>query len=259
MMRTMLTLERAHTLGLGLARTHTERFIDLVQALDAGDLARPLRRGGWTVGETVTHVESVYLRYAGDRRRADSPQGVAVQNAEDLTRLGDDVGRSVAAMRDTIALLEGLVPSLDPEQQVPFHAGRMTTIAGGLGNLLGELLAHGHDIGTTVGRPFAIPSEDTEILWRYTAPLLAGWLRPEATAFTDRWRFRFPFGDLDATFGEATVAWGPSDAATGGAGAGPDHAIDVEDGATFALTFPYRRIPMSDPALALFAARFYDL
>lgn len=253
MMRTMLTLEQAHTLGLELAHTHTERFVELVRDLDGTQLALPVHGGGWTVGETITHVESVYLRYAGDRRRSDTPQGVGVQNAEDVERLGSDVARSIAAMRETLTFLDAVVPGIEPDQPLPFHAQRATTIAGALGNMVGELLAHGHDIGAAVGTPFTVPSEDTEILWRFTAPLLDGWLRPEAADLTDSWLLRFPFGDLKATLAGGHLDW--EAAADGDA----HHVIEVRDGATLALTFPYRRLPITDPALALLAACFYDL
>ena len=86
------------------------------------------------------------------------------------------------------------------------HEGRPG--AGGWGNLLGELLAHGDDIARATGSPFAIPSADLEILWRFTAPLLQGWIRPETAPLNEEWRLRFPFGDVDAVLDRGVLRVG---------------------------------------------------
>jgi hypothetical protein len=243
----------AQTTGLELVHEHSDRFIAMCRSLDAGELARPVHGGGWTVGDTITHVESVYLRYSRDPRRADTPQGVAVQNADDLERMPVDVERSAATMLDQLAFLDGVVPAVDPATEFPFHARRTTTMAGGMGNLIGELLAHGDDIARATGRSFTIPSAHTEVLWRYTAPLLDGWLRPETVGVADTWRVHFPFGPIDAAFDGGRLHWAVESIAT------PDHEITAADAAEFALAFPYRRRVIADPQLALLASRFYDV
>lgn len=53
---------------------------------------------GWTVGETVTHVQSVYERYARDLRRASTAEAVAGQNSADVGRIGVDPDASVASI-----------------------------------------------------------------------------------------------------------------------------------------------------------------
>jgi uncharacterized protein (TIGR03083 family) len=248
-----LTLESAHVRGFALVQDHTGRFVAYIEGLGDENLGRRITGSDWTVGETIAHLQSVYLRYTTDRRRAPSPQGVAEQNAEDIGTIGVDVAASLASMEEQVGILATLVPHIAPDQRFPFHAGQMTTLAGGWGNLLGELLAHGDDIARATGSPFAIPSRDLEILWRFTAPLLQGWIRPEAAPLNEEWRLRFPFGDIDAVFDRRVLRWGE------GEGSGRGRVLEVDDAAELALAFPYRRRVIEDPALALLATRFYDL
>ena len=248
-----ITLDAAHTQGLALVHTHTRRFVDLVTSLDAAALAAPVPDTVWTAGEVVTHVESVFLRYTVAKERGASPEAVGTLNRSDVEELGVDVARSVATINEQLALLDAVTPAIPPDRTFPFHAGVEITMAGGWGNLLGELLAHGDDVARATGRTFTIPSADTEILWRFTAPVLTGWLRPEASSASDRWRLRFPFGDIDVVFAAGAVHWDAP-----GAGE-PDHVIEVDDAAELALRFPYRRRPIEDAELATFADRFYDV
>jgi uncharacterized protein (TIGR03083 family) len=246
-----MTLAEGHVRGFELVQRHTERFCDFVSALGEDQLALPVPGVDWTVGQTVTHVHSVYERYTSNLRRATSPAEVAVQNDEDIERLGVDVPASVAAMREHVAFLALIVPGVQPEQLFPFHAGMQTTLAGGWGNLIGELLAHGDDISRAVGRPFPIPSADTEVLWRFSAPLLEGWLRDQKAH--DRWLLRFPFGPIGVVFDGSTLRWGSAPVED------PDHEIVIEDAAEFALVFPYRRREPLDEATATLAERFLRL
>lgn len=251
--RRPLTLEDAHTRGYELVRAHTERFLALVTALDGDDLATPVPDSDWTVGEVVTHVHSVVLRFTVDRRRAPTRHDLAAQNAGDVAELGLNVPAAVASIREQLDALATAAARVPPDRQLPFHAGQTVTLAGGWGILLGELLAHGDDLARATGRSFAIPSDDLEILFRFTGPVLQGWLRATAAAHADTWTLRLPFGDVHLAFDRGRLRWGIVDPAPA------DHVIAVRDAADFALTFPYRRRPITDPAVALLAARFHDL
>ncbi len=248
------TLDDAHRNGLSLVRRHVDRLLDLVAGLGPEELDRRIPDGDWTVLDTVAHLQSVVTRYTTDLRRADTPGDVAVQNAEDVARLaGTDVEAAATAIRADLDLLASFVDAIEPDHRFPFHAGQTITMAGGWGNLLGELLAHGDDIARAVGAAFEIPGDDTELLWRHTAPVLAGWLRPEAADVTERWRLRFPFGDLDAHIDRGELRWGDADGAT------PDHELVVPDGAALALVVPYGRRAADDPQVALLASRFLPI
>jgi hypothetical protein len=247
----VMTLAEAHIRGFELVQQHTERFAGYVRGLDEGSLGTQVPGSEWTVGETVAHVQSVYLRYTTDLRRAETPGGVAALNAEDIARLGVDVAAAAATIADQVALLAGLVPHIEADRTFPFHAGRQTTLAGGWGNLLGELLAHGDDIARATGTVFAIPSADTEVLWRFAAPLLEGWLRPEAVEVDDTWLLRFPFGPIGVRFDHGRMSWGAEVES-------PDVVVDIDDAAEWALRFPYRRRD-PDPVTARLLDRFYPL
>lgn len=250
---TVLTLARAHVEGFELARRHTARFVAYAEELSDQAVASTVPGSEWTVGDTIAHLATVYLRYTTDLRRADSPAGVGEQNAEDLARLGADVPAALRIMTEQIATLEAVLAHVRPEQQFPFHAGQQVTLAAGWGNMLGELLAHGDDIARVSGTSYGIPSADLEILWRYTAPALQGWLRPEAARASDTWLLRFPFGDIGVVFAAGELQWGVE------VGSSADFVLDIDDAAELALAFPYRRRPVSDPVLGRLADRFHPV
>ena len=246
-----MTLADAHSLGLELVDRHTRRFLEFVGALTDAEVSQPVPGTDWTAGQTVTHVHSVFERYTTDLRRAASPAGVGVQNAEDIERLGVDIAASAAAIEGQLDFLKLVAPDIDPQRRFPFHSGQQTTMSGGWGNLIGELLAHGDDIARATGKEFRIPSADTEILWRFAAPLLQGWLR--TTTAHDSWLLRFPFGPIGVTFDGPTLHWGDAAVATA------DHEVTVADAADFALVFPYRRRPAPDATTAKLMERFEQL
>ena len=247
-----MTLERAHVEGLELVRVHTKRFVAVVNDLDAQQLAAPAPSSSWTVGDVVAHVQSVFLRYTVDRQRAATPAEVATSNARDIETLGVDAPAAVVSIEEQLAFLDTVVALIEPTQEFPFHAGQPITMAGGWGNLLGELLAHGDDIARAVGTTFTIPSADLEIMWRFASPVLRGWVRSPQQP-PDSWVLHFPFGAIQFVFDADGLTVSPGD--SGGHG----HHIAVADAAELALAFPYRRRAITDPVLAALADRFVSL
>lgn len=249
-----MTLEEAHTKGFDLVREHSARFVAYARDLTDEQLMLPVPHLSWTVGETITHVQSVYERYTVDLRRAASPSEVGVQNAEDIGRIGVDVDRSTRSIETQVEHLAAVLAHIAPNQPFPFHAGVETTLAGGWGNLIGELLAHGDDIARATGSEFGVPGDDLEIVWRFTAPLLTGWLRDESTGLDESWDLRFSFGTIRLTI-------------TGGSlhhdydcPPRPDHhEITIADAAEWTLAFPYQRRTFADPEPALLATRLHPL
>lgn len=254
MTTTGMTIERAHREGLELVQHHTDRFLTYLGSLDGDATAAPVPGSAWTVGQVVAHVQSLFLRYTVDRRRVGDRTELAARNADDVEALGVDVESAIESIRAQLDLLRAIGPSVDPGAPHPFQAGQTITAAGGWGNLLGELLAHGDDLARATGTPFGIPSADLEVLWRFTAPVLQAWLRAEAADHRDRWRLEFPFGPIDVTFDGGRLRWGDHEH-----DGRPDHVLEIDDAAEFALRFPYRRRPITDAPTALLAARFHDL
>ncbi|MDP1876214.1 MAG: maleylpyruvate isomerase N-terminal domain-containing protein [Actinomycetota bacterium] len=249
------TLDTAHRDGLDLVTVHTRRFVDYVRSLAPGDLDLPVPGGDWTVGQTVAHLESVYLRYSVDLRRSERRNDLIAQNDDDIAALGIDVDRATATMVDQVAFLASIIDSVPPDRQFPFHGGQQVTLAAGWGNLLGELLAHGDDIVRATGRPFTIPGRDLEILWRFTAQVLQGWLRDEADEVVETWHLRFPFGDVVLVLDHGTLRV----ATDSDLDVAEHHDLEIEDASEFTLAFPYRRRVITDAQIAILASRFHDL
>lgn len=248
-----LTLEQAHTRGFALVADYTGRFLDHLAALDPAELGRPVPGLDWTVGETIAHVRSVYERYTTDLVRSPSWRALAEQNAADVARIGVDVPAAIRCIRAQLEALAPLVEHVEPDRLFPFHAGQDVTLAGGWGNLLGELLAHGDDIARATGHRFHVAADDLEILWRYTAPVLQGWLRPETGSLSESWRLSFAFGDVDVVIDHGSLRWGDVTVEN------PDHTLAIDDAAALALQVPYRRRAIVDPEIALLATRLHDL
>jgi hypothetical protein len=247
-----MTLAEAHVQGFEVAGRHTARFVAYIRELAEDEATLPVPGLAWTVGQTVTHVQSVYERYTLDRRRAETADLVAVVNAEDVARIGVGLDRSAGSIEEQWELLGQLVGAVSPESEFPFHAGLRTTMAGGWGNLVGELLAHGDDLARATGRPFGVPGEDLEVTWRFGIPLLSAWLTPGARALVETWRLAMPFGDLGLVFdrGDLSVVDDPVDA---------DHVLQVGDVEELTLRVPYRRRVPGDPLVGLLGARFRDV
>ena len=249
-----MTLAEAHAGGYALVVTHTNRFVDYVRHLTPDELERPVPGLDWTVGQTVTHVRSVYERYTLDSRRAATADEVTAFNEEDIERLGGDAAADVRSIEAQLATLATVVDHIAPERVFPFHAGQVITIAGGWGNLLGELHAHGDDLARGTGSPFGVPGEDLEILWRFTMPALQGWLSPQAADVAESWCLRLPFGDILLVLDHGIIRTGPDEAALS-----VHHELEIADVAGFTLAFPYRRRPLPDPTAQLLASRFRDI
>jgi uncharacterized protein (TIGR03083 family) len=252
-MEETITLGEAHVKGFDLVREHSSRFASYVRCLSDEEVAQPVPDTDWSVGEVVTHVQSVYERYTADTRRSRTPFDLGEQNGEDVDRIGVDVGRSARSIEEQVDTLASAVAHVDPEQTFPFHAGVATTLAGGWGNLLGELLAHGDDIARATGKDFGVPGEDLEILWRFTSPLLAGWLRRDASVVDESWDLEFSFGVIRLTIADGSLRVGDRVRRD-------DHRrIAIADAAEWTLAFPYRRRAFTDPDAALLASRLHVL
>lgn len=253
-----LSLHDAHTKGFALVQEHTARMAGLVRSLDADEVGSAVPGSSWTVGEVVVHLRTVYERYTVDRRRAATPADVAAFNQQDVGRTDVDMAGAADSMEAQVAVLAEVVDGVPPELEFPFHGGQTITMAGGWGNLLGELLAHGDDIAAATGRSFGIPGADLEVAWRYTFPVLAGWLRTERTGVDEVWDLRFPFGSVrlgispDGLLHENEPTADPPPGAV-------HRIIEADDPADLMLQVPYRRRAILDPAVALLASRFHDV
>lgn len=244
-------LELWHREGYQRVRANVDAFVAMVQALDSGEQARRVPGMDWNVAEVVSHVDAVCRRYTVDPDRAADPNAVAEANAADITALGTDVGALLDDITQQVELMAMAVDGFEPTREFRFHSGQMITIAGGWGNLIGELLAHGDDIARATDRTFTVPAADLESTWRFTTPVLNGWLTPEGARSDDRWQLDLGFesGPVHLRFGDGRLAIDEPD------GAKPDHVI-LADPVELALTVVYKRREPNDQGIADLAARF---
>ena len=167
---------------LALARrslmSATERMADLLAT--APDVDVPAHRCEWSLREVAAHfitgtpmftdmangipgpavsLEKAYVKDFCERRIAD----VSERDPVKLSRL----------------LLDGMEDFLDTTVDRPgddpiiFQAGLPHTLFGLVGILLGEVLLHGYDMATALGRPWPIDAGDAALVLAAYTPLLA--------------------------------------------------------------------------------------
>lgn len=128
--------------------------------------------GVWTdmaqgVPSPIQSREPAYFNAEVARRNAD----IAETDPGKLSRLFVD---AVEGFLDSTIDRPGEAP-------VAFHCGDPLTMAGLAGVLLGEVLLHGYDIATAIGRPWPLDPAATELVLAAYAPALGFILNPETT------------------------------------------------------------------------------
>jgi hypothetical protein len=231
----------------------TGRFVAMLRSLSPEEASRPVAGSDWTVAQTAAHVCSLFRRTTSDDRRA--------ADRDDLVRLNDEgideVGGDVTAIADEIAQLHEVVvqfaPHIPADRAFPFHCGVPVTMAGGLAVIVGELEVHGSEVATAAHRPWHIDPEHLLLVWRHAAPVLQGWLRPEAGDIDEAWAFAFPEArePVVVRLAHGRVTVGAPD------GRPIDHTVDVADTIELTLGFPYGRRPLVSPAVARLTTLFH--
>lgn len=206
----------------------------------------------WTVGECAAHLLALFRRMTGDARRADTPAGVAVLNAQANAEIGRDLQSIRGEVEDLLSAVCALALVLPADRRFGFHAGQEVTYGQYAALLCAELIVHGDDIGRATGRCWPLSVDDVRPVWRLAMPVLEGWLRPSASVVTESWALLVADREspvvLEIDRGTLRVGGTP--------GRAPDHILDVKDPVAFTLAFPYGRRPLEDPALARLASYF---
>lgn len=165
-------------------RAATGRFIALTQ--DAPEHRTVRATPPWTVHDVAAHVAGDVPRLLAGVRGKPEP-GIdraavvalndrAVASAREvplpalLERISSDVGELVSTVRDFG----------DAQPNVPFDGGTAIRADIMLAVLLGELLVHGHDLASELGRPWPLIASEVSLVLDGGAAVLPGWLTPRA-------------------------------------------------------------------------------
>lgn len=226
------------------------QFVDMVRGLSESQLRASVPGLDWSALEVVAHVTTVWRRYTVNRRRAATWADVAVENEADVRAAEADPAALLQEIEQHMALMASAPEVIAPTSQVDFHAGQTFTLAGAWGNAISELLVHGDDVSRAAGCAWTVPSADLEPFWRYTTPILPGFLNDRGRSARDRWLLDFGFesGPVRLRFADGLVLVdeeGDFD---------PDYVVRG-DAADVTLAMPWRRRPLSDPAMKEFAER----
>ena len=160
------------------------RLADLLATVDEPD--RRVHGLEWTLGELVAHVAARSGRFAAYLSGAAVPEGEIAGITEENRR---DVGeRRERPLADLVEELRSNVSSFvatthgklgaDP---LPWYSGVTLDVATASGLLLGELIVHGYDAATTLGRHWPIAGNDARTVVRAIATLAPWYVDPDAT------------------------------------------------------------------------------
>jgi uncharacterized protein (TIGR03083 family) len=199
-----------------------ERFVGLLRALDPDEAERQVPGMDWTVGETATHMLTIFRR-AADPRRSTTLEGLAelndVQIAEvdtrDVRLLADGIEAHLVVLH-RIGSVGTVLWALRVGRwiNVPLHMGLWADMPTASSYMLLDCLAHGDDIARATGRAWDIPQDHAALALRSSLPALGTWARREVLdGPPQQARFTFPAADfaLCAEVGEGAYRVRPID------------------------------------------------
>lgn len=176
-------------------------FVGLLRSLDPSDGDRPIPHMTWNVAETAVHMLTIIRRGLGDRRRADSVDGLGELNDQAIAEVTE---RRLAAIADLIEadtrtyvdMLRAAPAERIEDQVVRLHVGVRADIPTALSYQLFDFLAHGRDIALPTGRPWTISEQHATLVLRACLPAFRPWVLDEVVGGPER-RAAFTFPGLD--------------------------------------------------------------
>jgi uncharacterized protein (TIGR03083 family) len=164
----------------------TEAVAELIAAIPDPMALAP--GSPWTVRDFAAHLVVAGGVYTDIAQGIPSP----IQSRE-RTYFNAELARRNADIAETdpgklsrlfVDVMEGFLDATSDspgDAPVIFHAGDPFTVAGLAGVLLGEVVLHGYDIATAIGRPWPIDPAATEVVLAAYAPALGFIVNPETT------------------------------------------------------------------------------
>ena len=182
------------------------RLADLLATADEPD--RRVQGLDWTLGDLVAHVAARSGRFAAYLSGAAVPEGeIAGINEENRRDVGDrrtPLADLVEELRSNVSSFVATTRGKLGADPLPWYSGVTLDVATASGLLLGELIVHGYDAATTLGRPWPIAGNDARTVVRAMATLAPWYVDPDATR-GDRTTYRVVVrGDRRSGFGSTT-------------------------------------------------------
>lgn len=162
-----------------------DNFVGLLRSLEPTDGDRPVPAMKWTVAETAVHMLTIVRRGLGDRRRADSLEGLAQLNDQCIDEIPERQVEAIADLIETdmkryIDLLAGVTDDVAASRVVPLHSEVQADLPTALSYQLFDFLAHGFDIARASGRPWKIDPPYAALVLRASLPALRPWVTNDA-------------------------------------------------------------------------------
>jgi uncharacterized protein (TIGR03083 family) len=164
----------------------TERVAELIASIPDPLILAP--DSPWTVRDFAAHLVVCGSVWTDMAQGVPSP----IQSREP-TYFNAEVARRNADIAETdpgklsrlfVDAMEGFLDATSDspgDTPVTFHCQTPFTLAGLAGLLLGEVLLHGYDIATAIGRPWPMDRAGTELVLAAYAPALGFILNPDTT------------------------------------------------------------------------------
>ncbi|SCL19663.1 TIGR03083 family protein [Micromonospora nigra] len=153
----------------------TDRFVGLVRSVDASTRCTE----HWSVADTLAHVASLAWYYVClvDRDHPPLPvpgfaellPGVTVDTVADMNEVvlrhlpEREAGPLLDRLQADVAQLLAACEGRSPDETVPWLGDARVPLAGLCGHLVNELLVHGHDVASAVGRPWPLPGREAAL------------------------------------------------------------------------------------------------
>ena len=144
----------------------TETVRHLVASLTDDDLARRTPCPDYAVGDLVEHLGGLSQAFAGAARKAPLP-GSEQGGSGDASRLEDGWRDRIQANLEDLALAwreEGAFEGMTKAGPFDMPAPEAAAVA------LNEVVVHGWDLATALGRPYAVRDEDLAACLAFAEP-----------------------------------------------------------------------------------------
>lgn len=158
-------------IDLAVARAGVEQVSRRVEELlgSIPDTSVPVPGLDWTAGETGAHLVTLtswFVDYVTGRKKPPvTTAELPAFNAERIANFTERDGVRLAGhLHDTVQDFLATTSEYRGEDPFPWYDDQTVDVAAGTCILLGELVVHGRDLASAVGRPWSINPDDARLI-----------------------------------------------------------------------------------------------